>query len=332
MFDIAPGIAHEFYKASLASGITPPFEPGPRVTCSNSFTNFCTALEPSLPHSAFGLDIAGNFDPNALGPAYRYILSGKTVGSMANRLVKSSRAIDSGLSFAIREDEGEFFLLDELYWQSPLSLGFITMYSLGMVTAILKRVLKDQYTPPQRVYFREPLSQEALEHASHYFDCPVYGSAPFDGLVMSRSLWTQANPNPGSEWREPTLANPSMGQMVYRIVEREIGRIEVTAASLASRLGLPERTLRHRLQCEQTSLNRIFALSRCRKALSLLASGQSVSDVSDSVKLSSPQALCRLYSREMGVSPQKHLRKIKDIGIKVDSELTSGEDEIKTHN
>jgi AraC-like DNA-binding protein len=288
------------------------------VTCSNSFTNFCTALEPNLAHSALGLDIAGHFDPSALGPAYRYILSGKTVGSMAERLVKSSRAIDSGLSFAIREDEGEFFLLDELYWQSPLSLGFITTFSLGMVTAIIKRTIGSRYTPPQRVYFREPLSDEALAHASDYFGCEVYSGAPIDGLVLSKAQWLEENPNPGSEGHAPELANPSMGQMVYRIVEREIGRMEVTAASLASRLGLPERTLRHRLQCEQTSLNRIFALSRCRKALSLLANGHSVSDASDSVKLSSPQALCRLYSREMGVSPQKHLRKIQNIGIKVD--------------
>ena len=159
---------------------------------------------------------------------------------------------------------------------------------------------------------------------------PVYGSAPYDAFVLDEDQWSIENKNPGAYHDLPKRASPSMGQLVYNFVQSEIGRAEINAVTLANFFNLPERTLRHRLKKERTSVNRITALARCQQAMNLMAEGNSVADASSEVDLSSPQALCRLYTREMGISPQKHVSKIKGLGIKMfgffNSDVSKGDD------
>jgi AraC-like DNA-binding protein len=166
---------------------------------------------------------------------------------------------------------------------------------------------------PARVSFRHARPVTAAR-AEAFFGCGVDYDAPTNVLAIPEEALARvprlANAALSSlverqaEERLRTASDPSLAARVREIVARRLDQ-DPAAGAVAKELGVSERTLRRRLNDEQTSFRDIVDAVRRERAGELFAGGCSVVDVAFALGFSEASALARATRRWFAASPSE---------------------------
>lgn len=164
---------------------------------------------------------------------------------------------------------------------------------------------------PRRVFFRHAAPSDVRAHR-RFFDAPIEWSAGRDGLLLPPEILTAApaNPNPAmSRYFGDVLerrGNPraTTTERVRMVLVERLASGPPTAAELAPRLGMSERSLRRALDDEGTTFRELLDDLRKTTAREMLDAKKSVTEIAFLLGFSETSALSRAFRRWYGESPR----------------------------
>ncbi|MGH7270262.1 MAG: AraC family transcriptional regulator, partial [Polyangiaceae bacterium] len=210
---------------------------------------------------AFGLHLAEHYRPNVFGVLDYLGRSSGTLGRALQSLCRYNRLLQDAAETLI-EQRGDAVLI----WQRPLG-GFrlpSAMNENAMANlVVIARDLAGHTDAPLEVTFVHPAPSYAEEH-TRIFRAPVLFNAERDSILMSAdvlSLPVRTADRGLSEILERHASQlldsiPRVSLYSHRVRERVAERLRdgaPTAVAIARELRTSQRTLRRRLQQEQTT-------------------------------------------------------------------------------
>lgn len=261
------------------------------------------------PH--FGLLLGVPASPSALGITAYLLRSAPDVLSALDDFVRYYDLVDQGGMARLEVGAKVTTLSYEIH--HPGMVASDQFYDHAMVVAcrIMQVLCGDDWspgavylprgTPPDpAVYarvFRAPLhfdaEQGALAFDSRCLNAPLAGADPY----LHRYLVTTA--------QELQILRPQdFTGRVRRLVRTALGRRVLSAAEIAARLGMHERTLHRRLQAEGTTFRRTVEEVRYERARELLAkSFMPLSRIAAVLGYADAAAFSRAFRRWSGAAP-----------------------------
>lgn len=170
-----------------------------------------------------------------------------------------------------------------------------------------------------RFRHKEPTHAPLVESV---YECPILYNQPIDRLEFDESIVDRLLPasNPplvkqlSKRLDKVLLAmdHPESVRMaVYRMIEQMLTEELPTAAKVADRLGMSERTLRRRLSEEDESFRSLLAqVRRDVSEIFLREPDKSLSDVSQALGYSEQSAFVRAFRGWFGMTPSQYKRTI----------------------
>lgn len=260
----------------------------------------------------FGLLVGERFDLNALGPVGYLMRNSPTIGDALHSLLLYLHLRDRGAAPILMSlDPNDSILGYSVYRHDTPGLAQIYDTAIAIAYRIMvelcgpswkpKRVLFS-YSPPgnaaphqklfgARVGFDAEVSGIVFD--SHWLQRPIEGADPvLHGILVRAIQEAEAN------------SSRSFTEQVRAVLPQMVLSGSVSSNAVASLFGISERTLRRRLQAQQTSLNQLLNEARLELAQQLLDNTRlMVSEISAALQYADPNDFSRAFHNWAGLSP-----------------------------
>ena len=267
---------------------------------------------------AMGLHMAELYVPGAFGVLDYLGNSSRTLGEALRHLCRYNRLLQDAVETVLEVRGDRAFIWQRTFGGFSAPPG-ITENALANLV-IIGRQLTGAPIIPIEVHFRHAEPPYAAEHA-RVFKCKVRFEADRDGLVLPAADLDLPLPNadPGlcaildrhaRQLLEQLPEVPRFSQRVRELVAAQLKDGAPTADAIARQLHVSKRTLRRRLNEDQTSYEEL--LEGLRRALAeryLSEPNLSVEEVALMLGYSEVAAFRRAFGRWYGVSPSRYRRR-----------------------
>jgi AraC-like DNA-binding protein len=281
------------------------------------FVRFFQEASAELRMPGFGWTTGGAFDIGTLGPAGSAIVRAPRLGAGLRLFAEAFSDVQgaSSLDLAVADGWAElrYRILDPAIWPRDQD----AQLTLSVLAQYIRRAAGPGWAPsevwfehPPRgpedamarlcgapVRFRAPCN--ALRFPVRVLDLPL-GEAEAEGFrAAARTLSAAAR------LRRRAVALP---QRVAHEILRGFGLEPVTQDAVAARLGLSQRTLRRRLEAEDTRFSQILAECRDRMAMRLLTDGTGIEETALRLGYADAAAFSRAFRARHDLPPGRWLR------------------------
>ena len=301
-------------KAGLAAAVVG--DPDARMSHA-AVRNFCEEAVRATGDECFGLHIAEQVRPSvfdALGYVFR---TSRTLGEGLERLARYHRFVDDLLTLRVETRD----TLARIGFENLPAQDLARPLSEFMVATLLRAARAETGRPsldPVAIEFAFPEPEDTSEHRRVFRSRLYYGNAT-DGVFIRRAdldlPFHHAEPELCEvlerRVRDVIASLPSVDSVIARaraVIVEELDAGKPTAANIARRLAMSERSLHRRLREEGTTLRDLLHGLRRELSERYMREGVSISETAFLLGYSEPSAFHRSFRRWTGRTPASYRR------------------------
>lgn len=252
--------------------------------------------------------------------------AGVSMNHVIALLVACSRNLRDGVQRALRyenpllahgalanlEERGEFFVFRFEGFRGELEMP---RHQDDFVSASLSRFFAaaaGRDLELTEAHLRHPYAGGQAEY-ERVLGCPVHFGARANELWIPRRVMLHPSPSHSpdtirhleaiAEQEQARIGEPTLAARVRGMLRLRLPSAPSDADSLAAALHISVRTLRRRLEEENTSFSEVLDDARRELALERLADGESVSAVAERCGFANPRSFARAFRRWTGHTP-----------------------------
>ena len=268
----------------------------------------------------FGLLVGERFDLLALGPLGYLMRNSATVGDALRSLSLHLHLHDRGAAPILMSPATDSTMLGySVYRHDTPALAQVYDTAIAIGYRIMAQLCGPTWKP-LRVQFSYSPPEDAAPHRE-LFGSRVVFDAEVSGIVFS-SRWLEA-PVEGADpvlhgivdraIRAAETSNPvAFTEQVKAVLPQMVLSGSVSANAVASLFGVSERTLRRRLEDEDTNLQQLLNEARFELAQQLLGNtGLAVSQIAAALRYADPNVFSRAFRNWSGLSPTQWRAEIR---------------------
>lgn len=275
----------------------------------------------------FGLRAASRISLPVLGPVWELMRSAETVGGAMEELSRYWSFFTHSSTIWVADEGDGVALCYDLSSDIHESHVQVTELSLGFLCLELRTMLGSEWRP-MIVQFRHAAPPKLRSHRAVFGDRLQFDQDR-SALVMDRRA--SLTPMKSAQRRahkvftgvletQATLAAPKLTMQVEALLRARLPFEPCSIDVVARELGLPRRTLQHKLKAEGATFQSV--LDRVRTALAhhyLTESNLTAGQISEILQFSQASALSRFLRRKAGGAPRELRR---ESNRKPDKELS----------
>jgi AraC-like DNA-binding protein len=269
-----------------------------------------------------GLIIAHRAEPAHLGLAGYLLLTAADVNTGLHDLLEFLCLHDQGGISFLHIDGGMAQLGYQVVEAGAEGITLIHDIAILMSCKVMRALCGENWNPDQVLLSRP--RPDTLREYQRLLRAPVQFDANTNAIVFP-AHWLQHKPLSANALLHRHLQQqadslradyPNRWSFMLRILlEQRLPSGEVTAAALASIMGVHERTLQRRLHAEGTSFHKELEALRRERAMHLLTRNhRSVEDVAAALGYAQATAFARAFKRWTGESPRQWHRRQQSAG------------------
>lgn len=269
---------------------------------------------------ALGLHLSERYVPGVFGVLDYLAHSSRTLGEAVHNLCRYNRLLQDVVETVLDVRGDRAFIWQRAFGAVRPPPGITENAIANLV--VIGRELTGAPVVPIEVHFTHAEPGYSSEHA-RIFRCPIRFEAERDGVILRAEELNLPLPNADpalcailDRHAQQLLAQlprvPKFSQRVRELVAAELRERAPTSAAIAKKLHLSERTLRRRLQEEETTYENL--VDGLRRALAERYMGEpnlSIDEVALMLGYSESNAFRRAFTRWHGESPAKYRRRGK---------------------
>lgn len=264
------------------------------------------------PH--FGLLVGERFELNGFGVLGLLARNCATVGEALRNLVRYLYVHDRAAAPVLFEPAASTVMLGySIYrhdlpaapqiYDGAIAMAYRTLVELCGPDFMALRVQFSHGRPEDVAAFRRVFRTSVIFDAeasgvifaSHWMQRRIEGADPAARAFLARAFQAAEK-----------IADLSFAEQVGSVLHQEVLGGTVTAAVVAERLGISERTLRRRLAEESTNLQRLIDETRFELARHLLRNTRlCLTEIAAALRYADANVFSRAFSRWAGVSPAR---------------------------
>lgn len=268
----------------------------------------------------FGLDLGSNFQLQQLGPFYALMSTADTVRTALAIFARFQSAWQTRTSLTITQDAETtsytYAIDDAAIWPRHQDAEF----TLGAIAMLIRQLGLPRWNP-EAVEFEHSVSARG-SRLRDVFKAPVTGNARFNrmtianedldrplrlgGLAEAKAMAVVERHLHDLLFEEPA-ADETLTEQVTHCIAKRLGRASVELDLVARELGLSARSLRRKLDDENTSYRDILQAERRLKAEKLLGSRRlQISELAAGLGYSDVAVFSRAFKSWTGLSPRDY--------------------------
>ena len=266
----------------------------------------------------FGLRCAYRTNIQVLGPVWALMRSAETVGGAMEELSRHWSFFTFASTLQVADEAGGVALCYDLRSDIQESHVQVTKLSLAMLCLELRAML-DSGWRPIAVQFRHAAPAKLRTHRTVFGD-QLQFDQDRNALVMDHRA--SSTPLKSARRRahkvfsgvlagQAPFAQPKLAMRVEALLRARLPLEPCSLGGVAQELGLPPRTLQHRLKAEGTTFQAV--LDRVRIGLArryLTESSLTAAQIAEILQFSQASALSRFLRRKAGGAPRELRRPI----------------------
>ena len=257
---------------------------------------------------------AGRAAPLRLGSFGRLLARTKTLGDLLRTLTGGSFMLTNGARWWLEESGPDVALCQQFDRRLDLGRGDVLVVVVGFAIAALRRVLGEEYAPPEITIARPlPLPPERLGLATTFRVTGATSIRIPRRLLATPTPFVSALATRSADTLATNLAQSSpvcdfVGS-ARQALEQLAGTSNVPIAALGEITRIPVRTLQRRFAEEGTSFSALVEEVRFARAVRRMADPSAkLIDVAFELGFSDPAHFTRAFRRWAGVSPREFRR------------------------
>lgn len=268
----------------------------------------------------FGLDLGASFQLQQLGPFYALMSTADTVRTALAIFARFQSAWQTRTSLVVTQDAETtsytYAIDDAAIWPRHQDAEF----TLGAIATLIRQLGLPRWSP-KAIAFEHSVSVRGAR-LRDFFKAPVTGNARFNrmtianedldrplrlgGLAEAKAMAVVERHLHDLLFEEPD-AEESLREQVTHCIAKRLGRASIELDLVAKELGLSARSLRRKLDEENTSYREILQAERRLKAEKLLATGRfQISELAAGLGYSDVAVFSRAFKTWTGLSPRDY--------------------------
>ena len=290
-------------------------QPGARIPFVTHAALFEAAAE-HLKDPGFGLHFGSSVDPLDAGALGFLVANSPTLGDALGNLAAYLRLMTEGAELSI--ETGDVLAIASVRILDPHveRLGQLEEFGLALMMNFCRFVVGRRLRPEWVECLHQP--RQSIEALEQYFGSPVRFGQTRTAIVLNKNLLDLRCRNADErllrilkahcdELLEKLGATADLKQHVAHLVSSHLPSSPVTAKSVASELGMSERTVARRLSEQGLSFGQIVDDVRRRLAERYLREpDMRPSQIAYLLGYSEPSAFTRAFRRWTGQSPSEY--------------------------
>lgn len=268
----------------------------------------------------FGLDLGSSFQLQQLGPFYALMSTADTLRTALAIFARFQRAWQTRTSLQITHEleatSYTYAIEDTAIWPRHQDSEF----TLGAIATLIRQLGLPRWCP-RAVEFEHSVSLRGAR-LREFFRAPVTGNARFNrmtianedldrplrlgGIAEAKAMAVVERHLHDLLFEEPD-AEETLGEQVAHCIAKRLGRASIELDLVAKELGLSARSLRRKLDAQNTSYREVLQAERRLKAEKLLATGRlQISELSVGLGYSDVAVFSRAFKSWTGLSPRDY--------------------------
>lgn len=268
----------------------------------------------------FGLDLGSSFQLQQLGPFYALMSNAGSVRTALAIFARFQSAWQTRTSLMITQETETtsytYAIEDAAIWPRHQDAEF----TLGAIAMLIRQLGLPRWSP-KAVEFEHAISERGTR-LRDFFKAPVTGNARFNrmtiankdldrplrlgGMAEAKAMAVVERHLHDLLFEEPD-AEETLSEQVTHCIAKRLGRASIELNLVAKELGLSTRSLRRKLDEENTSYREILQAERRLKAEKLLGTGRlQISELAAGLGYSDVAVFSRAFKSWTGVSPRDY--------------------------
>jgi AraC-like DNA-binding protein len=288
--------------------------PGTRIPFVTHAALFEAAAE-HLQDPGFGLHFGSSVDPLDAGALAFLVANSPTLGGAMKNLAAYLKVLTEGTELSL--ETGDLLAVAAFRIVDPKveRFGQLEEFGLALMMNICRFVVGRRLRPEWVEYLHHP--RQGMDALEQYFGAPVRFGQKRTAIVLNKNLLDLPCRNADErllrilkahcdDLLEKLGQTADLKQHVAHLVSSHLPSSPVTAKSVASELGMSERTVARRLSEQGLSFGQIVDDVRCRLAERYLREpDMRPSQIAYLLGYSEPSAFTRAFRRWTGRSPSQ---------------------------
>jgi AraC-like DNA-binding protein len=270
-------------------------------------------------NNELGLVAASLFQPAYLKSIGLAWLASANLEEGLKRFIASSQLINTAMQIELIDRDsanGEEVLIQ--YQRKLAPMDRIKTHHCAIELGIgfflkMFRLAAGKSIPPTGVYFSFTIEADNKAY-EEYFQCPVYGDQPVNGISFSKTLLTETLPTHDAELVEMNeivinkhlslMENGVTSSKVIKVINELLPLGCPNEETVAYKLHMSKRTLQRKLNVEQQSFLTLLTSVRLMLAKQKLAiKSLSITEITYQLGYSSPSTFARAFKKHTQLSP-----------------------------
>jgi AraC-like DNA-binding protein len=300
--------------AALEAVSAPPFQPLPRA----QFHQALSGLRAQVGEPALGIRIGGAMNDASMHLFGPLLMVSSHARQVVDAYVQFGEIFTGGNVWQVWQTEGRLFLGASMSGEDPVGGALEAEITLSFMVALAERFWGAWVKPLLRTTFAFEAPRDPSAHRAA-FGAEVEFARPLNTFSFPESLLDHERPGSDAALSramaelvrtQMALGEQSWSERVRRALSAAAQPAQLDGESLAQRWGLSVRSLRRKLEAEQTSLSLLHEAVLYERARALLARPTlRMHEVAEALGYYEVSSFQRAFKRWAGIAPGAYRRK-----------------------